>query len=71
MSSEIDVTFKSKISGAISNEMPSKYNSSKWSGSTGSQSGRVGTSFSNFSEAMSDCQKKDSPMTKKRHYNIQ
>lgn len=71
MSSQADFAFKNKIKSAISNDLPSKFNASKWTGSTGSKTGRVGgQNYTNFSDAMKDCESKNSPMTKKRYYNI-
>jgi hypothetical protein len=42
MTSQADFGFKNKISGAISNYLPSKFNASKWIGSAGSNTVRVG-----------------------------
>ena len=71
MSSKADFAFKNKISNAISNHLPSKFNSSKWVNYTGSKTVKAGSQdYSNFSDAMKDCEEKTNPMTKKKYYNI-
>lgn len=56
MTSQADFGFKNKISGAISNYLPSKFNASKWIGSSGSNTVRVGNeNYLSFSDAIKDC----------------
>lgn len=56
MSSSEDFAFKKKIISAISNDLPSKFNASKWTGPTGSKTGRVERrNYTHFSDAMVDC----------------
>jgi len=70
--SEIEVSFRTKIEGAICNDMPSKYNCSKWKNSAGSRTAPVESVYSSFTEAMVSSQNiKNSPMSKKKYYNIQ
>jgi len=70
MSSQADFALKNKISSAISNDFPSRFNASKWTNSTGSKTEKVGNqNYTSFSDAIRDCDEKIGPVWKKKHYN--